>query len=641
MNIRPLASTPPPRPAQPPPTAPEAAWPQDSATLYVPQPEGGFQPVVKVPVQHRERYSTEVAPGVHRAIAPDRRTLRVLDAQGREKFAFQAPDYVQQAEYEPKSDTWFVRSSKAVHAVDATGQEIGRLEPEGMSCLGDMKLLSTGDLVLAMPKGTFEGGNVTLLGADLQPKWTTETKVKAEHLLDLGHGHIAVFHDGEALTVLDADGKVKLEEDDLKLYSALVHEDRLLFLRSLPSKYDRKSAEAVRYDAATGEIRRTKVGREAERFVPLPGGGYLMEEGPAGHPRVRVYDHKGKEVRDFKFPDGFLRQLHLSRDGRTALAVLGDETKRLYRLDLAEKPGFLKGLLGEEPQPLLEQKEHFTPALLADGRIALFSRQGVEAMDLQGLHRQPMTMQEVLQAEVVSSKRPTSFAAAESSDGFPERLDALLNRAHNDYGLAVPQGPLFVTADDCLNFALPAVSSLPFTVGRAVDASHDLLRRTLFDEKTSTPEKQAFPGRPEWNLEFGRETMKVTGPGEADERFLPGMGAGYSHTRGSAFSTAVPLMEGERPMVAAATSDARVQWIDVLRGRDGVQSYDVGSQVKELSVEEGAVVAVTSDGSFLRLDAPGASPAQAEEPVAPETAGDIEVADDVVRIGGIVITRRG
>lgn len=638
MNIQPLQSQPLTRPAATPPTADEPRWPEDSATLYIPT-DGGFQPIVKVPVQSHGRYATEVAPGVHRAVTPDRRTLRVLDAQGHERFSFESPDFVQQAEYEPKSDTWFVRSSKAVHALDGAGQEIGRIEPEGMTCLGDMELLSTGDLVLAIPTGSFRDGRVLKLGADLQPKWTMETKVRAEHVLDVGNGHVAVFHDGEDLTILDAEGKVRLEEDDLKLYSATVHEGRLLFLRSRPGKYDRKSAEAVRYDSATGEIRRTKVGREAERFVPLPGGGYLLEEGEPGHPRVRVYDARGKEARDFKLPDGFLRQLHLARDGRTALAVLGDDSKRMFRLDLGEKPGFLKGLLGEEPPLIHEAADHFTPALLADGRIAVFSAQGVETMDLEGGNRQPVRTEDIPRLQVASSKCPTSFAAAESSDATPGRLDAILNGSRYQYGIQAPAGSLFVTADDCLNFALPTISSLPFTVGRAVEASHDLLKRTLFADKAETPEKQPFPGRPEWNLEFGRESMKVTGPADASQSFLPGMGGGGA--RNAAFSTAVPLMEGERPLVAAATSDARVQWIDVQEGREGVQAYDVGSPVQELSLEKGAVVAKTADGAFLRLEAPGVEPPEPEAPAEPAAAqGGIEVAEDVVRIGGIVITRR-
>lgn len=653
MLIRPLVMTAP-RAAASQPTPEEL--PFGSATVYIPQDNETYQPVRKIPLDGYRRLSTEVRSQSgqvrHNLIAPDRKTLSVVDTAGTPLFHYQSPDYVQQVQFDPRSQNSYVRTSHGIVVLDPKGQEVGSVMPENLNCLGNMTLLSTGDLALAIPLGTFKDGNVMVLGPDLTPRWQFRTELATDQVLDVGQGHIAVYDDGEGLEVRDAQGNLKCQSDSLKLYSPLVHEGRLLFLESKPTKYKQDYANLVRYDSATGEVERFKVSSEADRIVPLPGGGFLLDEGPAAHPHITAYDADGKLTASFKFPDDtYPRGLHLSKDGKTVLmAADGDGHGgggRLYRLDLGApaQRNLLGKVKAQRPEPIY-RNQGFVPGMLADGRIFVVHREGVELLGDKSYANAGEFLKDVGPDTAMGSARyPLSYIAHQSTESTPCRLDAALDAAARSLKvsgglMASPPSPgsVFVTPDDCINFALPTVSSLPAAVFQAVGGSEEAMRRLLTAQVLERPQlaETPFPGRPELKLRQTQEEISVQGPDKSTRIFSPDNVGPHR--------LAIPVMMSGAPMVASATQDAKLVWHDPEKSSGSALVFDVGSPVNQLGLtsDGGSIAASTDAGGFVIFTPPGARSLQVPEKLAPEATATSTVVEGetTLRVGGVVIRKR-
>ncbi|MEW6278044.1 MAG: hypothetical protein AB1758_05430, partial [Candidatus Eremiobacterota bacterium] len=595
----------------------------------------------------------------HNLISPDRTTLTVADASGQPLFNYRSPDYVQQVQFDPVRGHSYVRTSAGIVALDREGNEVGSVMPERLNCLGSMKLLSTGELAVAIPLETFKDGQVLVLNPDLSPKWQHTSKLATDCLLDVGNGHVAAYDDGEGLEVLDAGGCVRCQTDHLKLYSPIVHEGRLMFLESQPSKYKQEYANVVRYDSATGEVDRFRVGSEAERIVPLPGGGFLLDEGPAAHPHITAYDRDGRRIGSYKFPDDtYPRQLHLSNDGKTALLVADGDGhgggSRLYRLDLTPgRRGLLAALKGSSrPQPAYTRQGGFLPAMLPDGRLFVAHEGGVEELGPSGTPVKSYAGTREFLEEVGpdtplgTTRYPLSYIAHDATEFTPARLDAWLESAHKRFKLsgglmAVPPAPgsVFVTPDGCLNFALPAVSQLPASVALAVGGTQEALKRILTAQVLDRPEmaETSFPGQPGLKLRQTTEELQVVGPdGKSATVFSPENTGPYR--------LAVPLTVEGRPMVAGSTDDAKLVWYDPSKSSGSAQVFDLGGRVAQLglSADGASVAATTEQGAFLLFTPPGQGVLQAPERLAPGPAQATGVSEGVssVRVGGVIIRKR-
>lgn len=645
-------------------TAPRAAadqpseeLPFGSATVYIPQGGESYQPIRKLPLESYRRLDTEVRSQTgqvrHNVISPDRRTLTAVDTTGTSLFQYHSPDYVQQVQFDPRSENSYVRTSHGIVVLDPQGQELGSVTPENLNCLGKMTLLSTGDLALAIPLGTFKDGNVVVLGPDLTPRWQSRTALATDEVLDVGQGHIAVYDDGEGLEVRDAQGNLRCESDSLKLYSPLVHEGRLMFLESKPSKYKQDYANLVRYDSATGEVERFKVSAEADRIVPLPGGGFLLDEGAAAHPHITAYDENGKLMASFKFPDDtYPRGLHLSKDGKTVLmAADGDGHGgggRLYRLDLATRQRtLLGGVKAQRPQPIY-RNQGFVPGMLADGRIFVVHREGVELLGegAKSYANAGEFLQDVGSDSGMGSTRyPLSYIAHQSTEFTPCRLDAALDAAARSLkvssGLMAappPPGSVFVTPDDCINFALPLVNQMPVALARAVGGSEEVVKRILTAQVLDRPEltETPFPGQPQLKLRQNEGELSVEGNGASRRIFSPDNVGPYR--------LAVPVMMNGQPMVAAATRDSKLVWYDPEKNSGSALVFDVGSPVNRLGLTEdgGSIAASTDAGSYVIFTPPGSKSLQVPEQLAPESSSAPAVVESMstLRVGGVVIKKR-
>ncbi len=644
-------------------TAPRAAvsqppvedLPFGSATVYIPRGNESYQPIRKIPLDGYRRLSTEVRSESgqvrHNLIAPDRKTLSVVDTTGTPLFHYHSPDYVQQVQFDPRSQNSYVRTSHGIVVLDPKGQEVGSVMPESLNCLGNMTLLATGDVALAIPLGTFKDGNVMVLGPDLAPRWQSRTELAIDQVLDVGQGHIAVYDDGEGLQVRDAQGNLKCESDSLKLYSPLVHEGRLLFLESKPTKYKQEYANLVRYDSATGEVERFKVSAEADRIVPLPGGGFLLDEGPAAHPHITAYDADGKLMASFKFPDDtYPRGLHLSQDGKTVLmAADGDGHGgggRLYRLDLGApaQRNLLGKVKAQRPEPIY-RNQGFVPGMLADGRIFVVHRQGVELLGVKSYANAGEFLQDIGPDTAMGSARyPLSSIAHQSTESTPCRLDAALDAAARSLKvsggmMAAPPSPgsVFVTPDDCINFALP-ISPLPAAVFQAVGGSEEAMRRLLTAQVLDRPQlaETPFPGRPELKLRQTQEEITVESPGKSTRVFPPDNVGPHR--------LAIPVMMGGAPMVASATQDAKLVWHNPEKSSGSALVFDVGSPVSQLGLtsDGGSIAASTDAGGFVIFTPPGARSLQVPDQLAPEATATSAVVEGetTLRVGGVVIRKR-
>lgn len=620
----------------------EPAWPFSHATQYVPGEGGAVQPVLKVPFSASQAtlggvpqtFEDKEGGRHHALISPDRKMLRVFQPSGKLDFCFQSPNFVQQVEYQAASDTYYVRSNETIHALK-DGQEIATISPESTNCLGQMKVLSNGDLTLVQSLDTFWNGRVTTLTPDLGVRWQKDIDIAANGVLDVGNGHTAVFKDGDDLAVLNASGEEVLRSKDPALYSPIVHEGRLLFLESHPSKYDRKFKQVVSYDSSTGEVRRSKVSAEADRIVPLPGGKFMVEDGDAGHPRLTVYDAEGEKLKSFKFPDDrYARQLHVAQDGKTALLVLGDTDYDLYRLNL-EPSESAWNLIGpgkaEKPEPIFSRQGAFTPALLTNGQLAIFHSEGIE---LDG--RKLGGTAELLQAvgpdvQVATDQVPMSYISVNERTRQAGPLDKLLCDVQADFKLssarvAQPGAEPYLTPDACMNFPLPALGAMP-VAGHltAVDTAR-VLRSLLRSEATTM---QAFG---DWKLELGTDRLTLT---DAE---------GKQKAEFGSFTAALPVSLGDQKFVAAVGEGSLV-WLKPLKHEFARETYSLGEPISglELSPDGRSVVASTVNGMRLDFAPPdfggGLKDATAPPPE-PEAPVGLRETASTVQVGGIVIRKR-
>lgn len=639
-----LPFSPPLAAAAPTPRAEESPWPFSHATQYVPGEQGQVQPVLKVPFHASEttlggvpQSFQDASGGTHHAlISPDRTQLRVLKSSGELDFCFKSPNYVQQVEYQAQTDTYYVRSNETIHALSGKdGSEIATISPEKANCLGKMTLLENGDLALVQPLDTFWNGSVVVLKPDLTPRWNRDIDIATNGLLDVGRGHMAVFKDGDDLAVLDDKGQEVLRSKDPSLYSPIVHEGRLMFLEAHPSKYDRKYKQVVRYDSATGKVTRVKVSAEADRIIPLPRGGFLLEDGEAGHPHLSVYNGEGERVKQFKFPpDRYARQLHLSDDGKTALVVLGDGEASLYRLDLEPHPSAwnLVGLQGaEKPEPIYQRPGGFTPALLSNGQVAIFHGGGI---DLDG--RRLDSTQELLQAvgpevRLASSTHPMSSISVNEKSRGSGSLDKLLCDVQQQYKLpdvrvSSPDRQPYLTPDDCMNFPLPCLGAMPAAQKLTLVDTERVLRSLLREEPTTM---QAFG---DWKLELGQDALRLT-DAEGQQRY-----------RGGAFSAALPVQLGPEKFVAAVGNGDLV-WLKPLKHDFASETYSLGEPIRglELSPDGRSVLATTGSGARLEFSPPelggGLKDATAPPPP-PEGKAGVHETGTTVQVGGVIIRKK-
>ncbi len=633
---------------------PQEALPLDSALLYEPRPEGGYRPVLKVPVQGGPSYGVEVAPGVHRAITADGAALQVLDAHGNKVFSFVAPDRVCSAEYQAREDRWFVRSERALHALDgATGAELARLEPEGMNSMAEMGLLSTGDLVLTLP-GSWSAGagqparpaRVLGLRADLSSRWERDLHFRGERpvkILDLGGGHTAVYDEGMALLALDQEGQQRLEAYDLHSLSPQVDGGELVFLRGGPRHSAERHAEVVRFDPVQGKSRSIRVDGETQRVYPLADGAFLTRDDHRGQVRLRVYDRTGECRRESRLPEGTLWELQVSGDGRTALALIGNRDFSLYRLDLGERKGFLSRLLpgGERPVRLHASLDRFQAVLLEDGRVALLERRRIGILGPDGKVEPQARLEDLLALPVDGRILPTVPIGVPPEMPCPARWDAMLNRAEalcgTSFRAPAPEVGCSVDPAGALSFALPVVPDLPWVVGRAAQTAQDLFRSSVAivqDRRweTSVP----FPGDPGWKLNMRKDRLEVVDPAGNATRFSPIQPY-------KSFTVARPLVLEGRHLVVAATSGGRVQWMEA--GKEAaVRSVDLGQPVQDLLVRQGRVLATTESGAVLSLEVPGLGgeerPSGGAHSAQVSSPGGVEISGRTVRIGGITLARR-
>lgn len=622
--------------------AEEPAWPFSHATQYVPGEQGQVQPVLKVPYYvSRNRESAPPACFVdkngarhHALVSPDRTMLRVLDEHGKLEFTFRAPDYVQQVEYQAGTHTYYVRSSQAIFALSGKdGSELATISPEKLSCLGEMAVLDTGDLCLVTPLETFKNGHILLLKPDLSPGWSVPSEIATKRVLDVGQGQVAVFNDGEELAVLNAQGEEVLRSKDPRLYSPIVHNGRLLFLEHKPDKYKRNSLEVVSYEAATGKVTRSPVGPEAERIVPLPEGRFLIEEGELARPVVSVFDSDGELIRRFKFPkDCFLRQMHVSRDGTTALAVTGDDPKALYRLDLqASESGWkLLGGKTEKPQAILVRDAPFLPALFSNGKMAVFDSRGIE---IEGRHFS--TTSEFLEAmgagvELASARCATTASSHESSHSAPARLDVLLSDVEKQFKLpsarlASPALNPYVTTDGCMNFPLPALGAMPMASQLSL-ADTDRVLRGLLREQSS--QLTVFD---DWKLELSNEKLSLCDP------------EGVTRSKHGLYTAALPLRLGEEKFVAAVGEGSLI-WLRPRKWDFEEEVYSLGEPIASLTLSPDgrSVVATTVSGARLDFTPPG-SPAMQQAEALPdrsEARSGVLEGSSMIQVGGVTIRKR-
>ncbi len=602
-----------------------------------------MQPVVKVPFYAKERGAVNApqtfqdASGVvhHALISPGRTELRVLQSTGQLDFVFKSPNYVQEVVYQPASDTYYVRSNTTIHALSGKdGSEMATISPDQANCLGKMTILSTGDLALVQGLEGIDKGAVTTLKPDLTPRWSRNIDMETNGVLDVGHGHMAVFRDGDDLAVLDASGNEVLRSKSPALYSPIVHDGHLMFIESHPSKWNAKYKEVVRYDSSTGEVRRTKVSKEADRIIPLPDGKFMLEDGGAGHPHISVYDADGERVKSFKFPDDrYARQLHVARDGKTALLVLGDTRYDLYKLDLEPQRSAwnLVGLSpAEHPEPILQRQGSFTPALLSNGQLAVFHSEGIE---LDG--KRLGSTREFLQAvgpgvELDSDRLPMSYISVNERTRSGATLDQVLCDVESDHKLAdalvtAPGNRPYITPDACLNFPLPALGAMPVAAHLTV-ADTDRVLRSLFREEATTLRV------------FGDATLEL-----AKDKLTLTDGDGQQHMAFGAYTAALPLALGEKKFVAAVGQGDLV-WLRPVKYAFAEERYNLGEPISGLELADNgqSVLVTTASGARLAFTPPGGAVVQnAEAPPPPrETQAGVHETMSTVQVGGVTIRKR-
>lgn len=595
------------------------------AIQYLPLPEGGYQPIVKLragklkdgPAQSQDTFAV---------VDSDTTRLRLVDARGDTRHQVSLDSFIDDVQTQPGTGNFVVRTLDGIEMVDsASGQKLASITPENLNHQATMKVLSDGRLAVTAADYS-DGGQLIMLGPDMTPAWHHETQLLHPSYLELEGGALAVY-DGSHLEVRGRNGEERLTS--AAMVGQPVRQGRNLAFMETTRRTpvagrvseQENSRWFCRFNLDTGELTRHPARDNADTITALPDGNYMVaERAPGSDFALDFHGPDGELQTRVPLPEGFvLYQTDLCADGKTSL-VMGtrfdfDQTplgvdSRVWKLDLATRT----------MQEVFQHDAPLVVSALSDGSSAVFTREGIHLVES---GRQFATNEELLAAlpggvhplrERMESKAMGYIVGDPEKEG---RWDRLFLTVTHDVGLAgaaravAEPGRPYVTPDFCFNFMLPAVDALPAAVSAAlVPTAGDLFDRA----------------RPDW---LGQDASGVQAANQEGE---------VKKLSGSFDQVAGLTMDGHKVALAGSARQSMLQWLepDLLLNSG---KFEVGEGVTglKLSPGGGSAVATTASGQVMHLvpDAPESAPP--DEP-RPPTSGIQEEADGI-RLPGVFIRR--
>lgn len=594
--------------------------------LLVPNRDG-YEVTRKVPSADRDRVLlTRDVRGEHVLLVPGREDVACLDDDGTVRWRNRLPsgESVLKLHADPSRNRMLVQTETSLLALNAdTGAQERAASFGKVNDSRQILVRENGDIALT------ENNALRLLDGDLDDRAPARNVGLSPHqLVETGSGALLMLEDGypSHVLVLEDDGTPKIEQHDIALHSFATDPHGNLWMID-GGRSDTKNV--LRLDAADAHLDCFAVGSDTRAVVPLRDGSFITLDDKLAKPALNVHARDGQRTLRFTFPrDGYLRQMHLSSDERSAWAVLDhyDDTKpserTLYRLDLTPPSGLERLLPARKASRVYTsigngKQAVFVPALLSDGRIAIIKDGGIETLDAAGqplkTYSSPRQMREDTPLAKICSRR-VSLGNTPDPDAPPsiaalvEQLTANRRKASND---------------SCLDFPMAAGSQ---DLGVLSALTSEALENGPLDLVLRDEVRLPFPNGGTATLESHRataETAEGTATFETDEN--------------ERYTAALPLRLEGRPVLAAGTSEGRLHVYDVATRTDTV--FSVGAPIAHVGLDRGAIRAVASDGRVLVYRPLGVPQAIQADRTSQTNPSGIVISETEVRIAGIPIRR--
>jgi len=605
----------------------------DTATVLERRGDGTFSSTLKLPCDNPSNaVQIKDANGDSHYFytSDDGHVLNRLGEGGMMEMEIPLPgnERVGQLLYSEKDVALFIRTGDAVHRIDP---ELGKITDSiPFSKFGFDRSIgfdNDGNLLLGADK------KLSTLDGNLKEKSSIDIGFRPDMIESLPGGYLLCLDDScpAEILIFGPDGKKVVEEHDGSLYSTIMDEKNRVYFIGNTGIGQKNNRDIVRFDPATGETLKFKGTKSADSIIPLKNDDILVFDDRLAEPRFINYDRDGHVKWNITFDgEGFARQFYLNDDESKAYIVVDankSQERYLYEVDLKEEPSLLNKAVGSllsagsRKQPKLLYTEHsdhrgMFPAVLGDGRIAIFGEKGISLFDSEGKEIKQYNTSTELMNEIGSQKtvnRPYRLGSG-SDFGKDDRIDNMLTfsinaqRRYNDtlyQRIPVGQslgGCTFGECDKTLNWNSvvdenTALATLSMNSSGELENLLDGVKQASYfnwalSDHIDMPVGNVQTGNI-GSLSLLRERIDVDINGGNNK-------ATFMLDKPSHFLTALPVVTGKRCFVFAGTDDGVVNWYDV-NNRSLRQSYDVGEPVKRIIASNNTVYAVTDGGKILTI----------------------------------------